>query len=195
MSRFCDRENPNDIARSETALNAPRIPVIVNVKAQQIFLEANIQIVWMCDAQTARILGDLVSKLYFYQGIDYAHMGSTAQSFYRLACPIRTNNTINSRPDIYADAPRNLPIIEKTYQRLLERVLAGIIRLCLNLGMHADDTDKVTVVALDNEPLAGTGVHGDSPTAEDKDDLSCRVIIRYGGQYAHDISTHLHSQR
>lgn len=182
MSRwFCNRQNPNDIARSKTALNAPRITVIVNVKAQQTFLDANIQIVWRCDAQTARILGDLVSKL-FYQGIDYAQMGSTAQSFYRLACPICTNNTISARPDIYADAPRNLPIIEKKYQQLLECVLAGFIRLCLNLGMHADDTDKVTVVALDNEPSAGTGVHGDSPTVEDEDDLSCRIIIRYGGQ-------------
>jgi len=181
MSRFCDRENPNTIARSETALNAKRIPTIVGLADRQNFLENNIAVVGSANADTDRFLGNMIKCLIMYQGIDYALQRSTSQAFHRLASPIRTNNNINARPDIWKDAACNLGIVKKEDQGQLEAFCASIIKLCLDLGMHVDDIPKITIVSLLFGTSAGIGVHGDSPTAADKDDLSCRIVIRYGG--------------
>lgn len=181
MSRYCDRYNPNEIARSKTANNAKRIPVITSLEEQNKFLQSNIGVIQGCDPETKRRIESMISKLIYYQPIDYAEQGPTSQAFHRLSCPIRVNNSITSRPDIWPEAPTNLAIVKNEDQEELEVFCAAIIRMCLHLRMHVDDISKVTIRSDDFEPNAGLGVHGDSPTKDDHDDLSCRLIFRAGG--------------
>ena len=178
---YCDRKNPNIIARDQSAKNSERIPKIIDIDGQNAFLKGNIIELSGSDEATEQLLQKLVSKLVYYQAIEYAKKGPTSQQFHRYASPICSNNNINDRPDIYRDAQSNLGIVKIEDKELLQKFVTAIIKLCLDLGMRVEDIPKVTIVSLYFGILAGMGVHGDYPTVDDANDLSCRLLIRYGG--------------
>ena len=123
-------------------------------------------------------IGKLFSGLNYYQIPEYASAGPMSQAFHRLCCPLLVNNNLTHRIDINSSEPTKLPICKKSHQAVVEKFLAAIIKLLLKLGMKVQDIPKVTIHSLYFGIMAGIGLHSDSLTKDDDDDLSCGLILR-----------------